>query len=394
MVFLASVGTIFNMKIVMLTSCLGRGGAERVATILCNAWAERGDRVSLIATFSGGGQAFYDISPSVETVFLADAVGSRQKNITSYLRRLLALRRLIAARTPDVVVSFLPNVNVAAIAATSMLGIPVVVCERSDPSARSSHDFWEMCCKVTYRFADMLTVQTENVARKVTDIYPGLRAVRCVPNPLPPSVLPLRKNGGARKILLSLGRLSLEKQVDQIIDTFAEVAGEASDWDLHIYGDGPERSALAGRIRRLGLQDRVFLKGPTKDSAKVMAGADAFMMASKYEGFPNALLEAMAAGLPCIAADCESGPREMTRNGKDALLVPVGDRAAMVEALSSLIDNAPLRMSLGGFARQSVIARYSLHSVLSAWDEVFTTVGANPAFGGSQLQASKVLKER
>ncbi|WP_235548509.1 glycosyltransferase family 4 protein [Noviherbaspirillum sp. Root189] len=378
----------------MLTSCLGRGGAERVASILCNAWAERGDEVSLIATFSGGGKAFYDISPSVETIFLADVVGSRQKNIGSYFHRLLTLRKLIAARKPDVVVSFLPNVNVAAIAATAMLGIPVVVCERSDPSARSPRDFWEMCCKATYRFADMLIVQTENVASKVTGIYPGLRAVRCIPNPLPPTILPLRKSGGTRKILLSLGRLSPEKQVDQIIDAFAEVAGQASDWDLHIYGDGPEKPALAARIRRLGLQDRAFLKGATKESAKVMAGADAFMMASKYEGFPNALLEAMAAGLPCIAADCESGPREMTRNGKDALLVPVGNRAAMIEALSSLVDNAPLRMSLGGYARQSVLARYSLHSVLSAWDEVFAAVGAIPAFGGNLQSASKVLRER
>src|SRR5689334_6479056 len=103
------------MKIILLTSSLNAGGAERVATVLCNAWAARGDTVTLIPTFSGGGTSFYEISDEVETIYLADVVRARRKTPWTYARRLAALRRLIQERDPDVVVSFLPNVNVAAI---------------------------------------------------------------------------------------------------------------------------------------------------------------------------------------------------------------------------------------------------------------------------------------
>jgi glycosyltransferase involved in cell wall biosynthesis len=364
-----------GMRIVFLLSSLGAGGAERVATTLCNAWCARGDTVVLIPTYSAGGQPFYELAEGVKTISLADVAGIRRKTPRSYAQRLRALRRLISESVPDVIVSFLPNVNVAAILATAGLGIPLIICERNDPDSRSAFGFWEICSRLTYRFADMFAVQTEAVAGKVHRRYPGLRRVRAVPNPLSEGLAAFRAEpAGARRILLSIGRLAEQKRMDRLIDAFSELAPRFGDWDLHIYGEGPLRQALDARIGELGLQGRAFLKGRTGEPWTVMAGADAFAMTSKHEGFPNALLEAMGIGLPCVVTDCPSGPREITRDGRDALLVAPGDRDGLVAALARVMGDAAFRARLGAQARESVLGRYSLASVIDHWDRLFREV--------------------
>lgn len=366
------------MKILCLTSSLDSGGAERVLVSLCNAWSRRGDSVTLVATFSGGGQPFYEIVEGVEVVYLADVVGTKKKTVPGYVKRLYALRRLIRERSPDVVVSFLPNVNVAAILATLMLKIPVIICDRDDPSSRSPTEFWEICARLTYRFADMFTVQTEAVASRIPGIYPGLNKVRIVPNPLSEGILSFSaKAGHGRKILLGMGRLAHQKQVEKMIDAFSTVAQRFETWDLHIYGDGPLKSSLHSAIAAAGLERRVFLMGTTREPWQIMARADAFVMTSRHEGFPNALLEAMAVGLPCVVFDCPSGPREISRDGKDALLVPLDDHEGLVSALSRIMNDEELRHSLGRQARDSVITRFSLKDVLARWDRLFHEVGAS-----------------
>lgn len=362
------------MKILLLTSSLNAGGAERVATTLCNAWAARGDTVTLVPTFSGGGQPFYEVSDAVELVSLAEQVGTTRKGVASSVRRLLALRRVIAQRKPDVLVSFLPNVNVATILASAFMGIPRIVCERSDPSIRSPRAPWEIACRITYRHADMLTVQTDAVAAAVPRRYPGVAQVGVIPNPLPDGILPARPAGGARRILLSMGRLSEEKQIAKLIDAFAELAPHHPTWDLHVYGDGPLRPALAAQAQQRGMQERILFQGATRQPWQALAGADAFAMTSRYEGFPNALLEAMATGLPCVATDCPSGPRDITVHGRDALLVPPNDHAALCAALAELMGNAPLRALLGDKARASVTSRFGMHAVLAIWDGFFEQV--------------------
>lgn len=364
------------MKVVLLVSSLDQGGAERVATSLCNAWSKRGDEVTLVSTYSGGGNAFFEISRDVELIYLADIVGVRRKNILTYMHRMRALRRLITERGPDVIVSFLPNVNFAAILSSAFTGIPLIISERSDPTSYRPEKVIGTLCRLSYRFADMLTVQTDSVAAKVSSFYPGLKKVRTVPNPLPVDLnRRVPRTATRRKVLLSLGRLSSEKQIDKLITAFSKVAPMFVEWDLHIYGDGPLKEDLASRIKDDGLSDRVLLKGSTKAPWSVMAESDAFAMTSKYEGFPNALLEAMGIGLPCVAFDCPSGPREISRNGKDALLVPLDDLSGLVSALAKLMSDEVLRISLGKQATESVMKRFSLPVVMQRWDVLFCEIG-------------------
>jgi glycosyltransferase involved in cell wall biosynthesis len=356
------------------------GGAERVAATLANAWAARGDRVTLMPTFSGRGDCFYKLSPDVRLVFLADLVsGWRQPNVNRLIR-LRALRRFIRADRPSVIVAFLSNVNVAAVFASAGLGIPVIACERIDPFVMPTPVTLRLACRCAYPFADALMVQTSAVAAKyAASLSWPLRRLAVIPNPLHPQAVAVKRavRIGERRRLLSVGRLHEQKQFDVLIDTFAGVASRHTEWSLRIVGEGPLRTVLQDQVVRLGLADRIVVAGRTADIADEFAAADAFALASQYEGFPNALMEAMAAGLPCITFDCPSGPRELALDGQAALLVPANDRAALGEALERIMSDADLRAELGERGRASVLSRFSLSKVLATWDSLFNDVGVS-----------------
>jgi glycosyltransferase involved in cell wall biosynthesis len=354
------------------------GGAERVAAMLANAWASRGDRVTLMPTFSGRGSCFYSLSSDVRLIFLADLVSSRERTTLNRLSRLRSLRQFIKDDRPSVVVTFLSNVNVAAILASAGLGVPVIACERIDPFVMPTPMTLRLACRLTYPFADALMVQTHAVAAKyaASRSWP-LRRLAVIPNPLHPRSFDVKRPAGVPggKRLLSVGRLHEQKQFHVLIDAFAALAASHPEWSLRIVGEGPLRSVLQERAARVGLGDRVMFVGRTVDIAEELAAADAFALTSKYEGFPNALLEAMAAGLPCITFDCPSGPREITVDGQVALLTPANDLQAFAGELERLMADANLRAELGTRARASVQERFSLSRVLARWDSLFRDVG-------------------
>ena len=370
------------MKLLMLVSSMHAGGAERVAATLVNAWAARGDAVTLLPTYSAKGSCFYPVSDAVELVWLADLAQVRGGGPLAAVRRLRALRDYIRKSRPDVVVSFLTNVNVAAIVATRGLKVPVIVCERTNPAiGPSAGRLLSAARRATYPMADLVTVQAQATVGPFRDMVPGLRALAVIPNPLPPAlaqapVAARTASPDGRRRLMAMGRLVEPKQFDLLIDVFARLAPAHPRWDLCIWGEGPDREALQARIHRLGLDQRVVLEGRTETPWQALAEGDAFVLTSSVEGFPNVLLEAMALGLPCAAFDCPSGPREMTRDGQDALLVPGGDRAKLEQALDRLMRDDVLRLTLAEQGARSVRERYALPAVLGQWDRLFAQVGA------------------
>jgi GalNAc-alpha-(1->4)-GalNAc-alpha-(1->3)-diNAcBac-PP-undecaprenol alpha-1,4-N-acetyl-D-galactosaminyltransferase len=230
-----------------------------------------------------------------------------------------------------------------------------------------------------------VTVQADATVVSFARMVPGIRKLAVIPNPLPAELAdpPGRRVDttgapGARKRIMAMGRLVGDKQFDLLIDAFGGVASAYADWDLWIWGEGPDRNALAQRIAARGLTDRVRLAGRTESPWDELARAQLFVLSSAVEGFPNVLLEAMALGLPCVAFDCPSGPAEMTRQGKDALLVPAGDVEGLRQTLARMMSDPALRRILGERAAVSVRRRYALAAVLAEWDGLFEQVGARP----------------
>ena len=267
----------------------------------------------------------------------------------------------------------LSNVNVAAIIASFGLGVPVIICERNDPFIAPRSNLMRFACRITYPFADVLIVQTQMVSDKYAALGWPLKRLLVIPNPVSDKMRSIQRPFGVTttKRVLSIGRLSEQKQFDILIKVFAKLAQRHADWSLRILGEGHLRVALQQQIKDLNLDGRVELAGRLTTIDEELVKADIFALTSLYEGFPNALLEAMALGLPCLSFDCPCGPREISMDGETALLVPLNDEEAFEHTLERLMLDADLRKNLGCQARVSVLDRFSLEKILEQWDLLF-----------------------
>jgi glycosyltransferase involved in cell wall biosynthesis len=368
------------MKIILAVSTMQDGGAERVAATLVNAWAARGDSVTLVATFSGRGSCFYPLSSKVKLVYLADLAFGAKKGLVSYGARFRAFRLLVRDTQPDVIVSFLTSVNIFTILASRGLGVPIVVSEHTNPLVDGRSTFWKLLCRFVYPKANAVTLLTHGVVASFRKNVPRIKDLVVLPNPVPDELLLKKRqpfDPGSRKRVIALGRLHELKQFDILINAFSMLMEQFPDWDLWIWGEGPERDALESLVARLGLGGRVFLPGRTSTPWDEMARAQAFVLSSRHEGLPMALMESMTLGLPCVSFDCPSGPAELTRDGRDGVLLPPGDAQSLAGALRCLLSDEHKGEELGRRAAQSIRERYSLQQVLRHWDELFARLGAN-----------------
>jgi glycosyltransferase involved in cell wall biosynthesis len=167
-----------------------------------------------------------------------------------------------------------------------------------------------------------------------------------------------------------VGRLSIDKDTETLLDAFAAIAPAQAEVDLLVIGDGPERSALVRRAAALGIGERVRVLGHRGDTAELYAAMDVFVLSSRTEGMPNTLLEAMAMGRPCVVTPV-GGVAEIARDGVEALHVPPGDRAAMAVGLARVLEDAQLRESLGHAARVRVEGAFSFARRVRRMEDIY-----------------------
>lgn len=367
--------------IFFMVSSMNAGGAERVAANLSNAWAATGCHVTLLVTYSGRGECFYPLSPTVELRFLADEIKCKGQfsGARMYVARFLALRRLIQRERPDVVVSFLTNVNVAAVLANVRMKVPVIVCEHTYPPSRKLSPVLNLLRRWTYPLASRVTTLTSEGMEWLRREIPCARGV-VMPNPVPyplpvnaPELLPEKTISAERKLLLAVGRMSEEKGFSGLIEAFGSLAEKCPQWDLVILGDGPLRPVLATQIQAVGLGGRVIMPGRAGNVGAWYERADLYVLSSRVEGFPNTLGEAMAHGCAAVSYDCDTGPRDLIRHEVDGLLVPPGDVKGLAQSLKRLMHDDDLRARMAARALE-VRTRYSMERVLSLWDNLFADV--------------------
>jgi GalNAc-alpha-(1->4)-GalNAc-alpha-(1->3)-diNAcBac-PP-undecaprenol alpha-1,4-N-acetyl-D-galactosaminyltransferase len=366
------------MKIALVISSLDGGGAERVMATLANAWARDGTEVTLI-TLASRAEDVYPLDSAVERVDL-DLTGRSTSILQALIRNVIRVRRLrsaLVACKPDVVISFMTTVNLLTILACHRLACPVLVSERISVSQHPPRGVWQRLYRPLYRRAAAVVSQTR---RGAMDLEARLkRRISVIPNPLTSAGLDSARrhasaqtpHKGDRYWVLAVGRLSAQKGFDLLIAAFSRVAAQHGQWHLVIIGEGPERAALTAQIAGLGLADRVHLPGFCDDPQALMRRTDLFVLSSRYEGMPNALLEAMAAGCPCVSFDCETGPAELIEHSVNGWLVVPEDVAALAAALERLMVDAGLRQRLG-VAAGDVSNKFSVESILAQWNELIT----------------------
>jgi GalNAc-alpha-(1->4)-GalNAc-alpha-(1->3)-diNAcBac-PP-undecaprenol alpha-1,4-N-acetyl-D-galactosaminyltransferase len=359
------------MRIGLVGSSLLPGGAERVQASLANYWADRHE-VFLI-TIHGTREDFYPLHPAVRRVGLDAARFSSSvgRALVANFRRIAALHRRFVENDIEVVVSFHTRVNVLAILAARLAGVPIIVSERIDRIAYPETLKWRVGQAMTYRFADAVVVQTSRAAEAFRDLAGKISAI---PNPIVRPVIdqPVAVAPTPRGYVVAMGRLEFQKGFDLLIEAFGQVVRDHAV-DLVIIGEGSGRQSLEQQAQRLGLGERIHFTGVTRQPHALVAAAKMLVAPSRYEGFPNVLLEAMAVGIPVVAADCRSGPSDIIRNGIDGLLVPTEDIGALAEAMRSLLSNEEKRAAMG-CAAVSVLERFGVDAIATRWFELISSV--------------------
>ena len=355
-----------KLRLTLVISSLGAGGAEKVLCMLANQWADINWTVRLLTFDHPDRPLYYSLDPRIELCQLDLLLPSSGmvSAVANNLWRLWQLRKAIAKGSPDVVLSFMDTCNILTLAATRGLGVPVVVSERIHPAHQPLATGWSILRKILYRRAHTVVAQT----KRALDWHS--RAIRekgrVIANPV--SAIPV---GQSTFRVIAVGRLVPQKEFDLLLRAFAEVAPRHPAWSLVLWGEGPERPALEQLVETLRLSTKATLPGLSPRAGGWIDGGGVFVLSSRFEGFPNVLLEAMAAGLPVIATDCLAGPAELIRDGENGLLVPAGEVAPLAAALDRLLKDAPLREQLSEGARESTRA-YSPDRILTQWTAVLT----------------------
>jgi glycosyltransferase involved in cell wall biosynthesis len=359
------------VNIAFVIPSLGPGGAERVATLLCNFWAGAGHAVTMI-TFEGEQTApFYTLDQGVASRKLGAAAGSGSARLLVNIHRVARLRTLLLEQRPDAVVAFTTDANVISLLATLGSKIPVVISERNQPDRPGLASVHRLARRFSYPLADAVLVQTEDIASWMRQRFRV--PVHVVPNPVLVPDSNSRRIASNLPLLVGVGRLTAQKGFDILIEAFARVAAKHPDWRLVIYGEGPDRKELETLRDALALQRKVSLPGLTRNIDTAFAEAGLFVLPSRFEGYPNALLEALAAGLPVIATSAPGGACEIVKNGKCGLLVRPGDAGAFAVALDAMMSDTSLRESYAKHARHAV-AELNIKLIGLKWLDLLMTL--------------------
>ena len=340
------------------------GGAERVICNLAEYFCSEGYLVTMVTKVRD--EKEYDLNSRIRRIIAditpEEETGSRIHNL---LARINKLRRIWKEVKPDVIVSFIRKNNLMAIASAVPLGIPVVVSVRSAPERELMGFGFKTISFLLFRMAAGVVLQT----REAYDFFPGYIRAKAVvlPNSINPEFLKASEeletqgdgsstNSARKKKIITVGRIDDNKNQKLLVDAYVRIAMQYPDWSLELVGDGSGKKSLEEYVLTLPCKDRINFTGAVDDVAKRMSEASIFVLPSKIEGMPNALIEAMVMGMACISTDCPcGGPRDLiAADESNGVLVPVDNADAMAMALKRLITNDILRESMGDNAKKII----------------------------------------
>lgn len=356
------------MRILFYINVLGGGGAERVVANLANQFVE--DNIEIVLVTSSSISKEYRVSKKVKRIILDQYVKHGRNRIIKNISYISLLRKIIKREKVDVAISFMQEPNFRAILATRGLKTKTIVSVRNDPSKEYPGLVGWLIGKILLPLADGCVFQTQ----EAREWFPQRlqRKSNIILNEVAESFFNI-KNVCPENVV-TVGRLTNQKNHMLLIKAFQKIVEKFPNEKLFIYGDGELREFLEKEIVERNLENNVFLKGATKDVEGVLAKAKIFVLPSDYEGMPNALLEAMAARIPCIATDCPcGGPRTVIQSGINGILVPVRDENALIKALMYLLSNQSIAKEFSINAKRTA-EKFKPQTVYQEWKEYISNI--------------------
>jgi len=356
-----------SLRVTLFMPDLSGGGAERAMLNLAEGLSQRCNVELVLTRFAGK----YLEEAKAKTISLVDLKARRPRY------SLPAFAQYIWTRKPHVVIATLETPSVFAALTKQVMGssaYKLIISEQNTPSKHYSNQkdpflrSFPAWARFPYRWADKIVAVSNEVAEDTLRTYRLLpQKVLTIYNPvITPSFWTRRKAPSEHPfykmqepILVAAGRLTLQKDFATLLRAFRLVL-EQKKARLIIFGEGPERSRLEALVKSWNLSEYVSLPGFVKNLPTHMAQANLFVLSSKWEGLPTVLIEAIASGVPVVATDCPSGPREILEEGRWGKLVPVGDVSALAKAILDQLAN-PI------FPSKEAWRRFTLDEILDQW---------------------------
>ena len=360
-------------KYLFLITGMVMGGAERVMATIANEFAKRGNEV-LIVTLKDSSSA-YRLDSRVKIVGTKGNIQSKYKLIRvlklilSGIKGFFYYLHYLKTYKPDVVLSFLTYSNLLAVITRLLFvrNVPVVISERADPLKRGNTI--KKICEFIYPKADCLVCQSKRVGNYFRKLD-GKANIKVIPNPVNLECVAQTAPEKRRNAIIAVGRLNTQKNFILLMEGFQEIKSGYSDYIVEIYGQGPEYNNLNKKIHDLHIENNIFLMGIKNNVMQSVNDAKLFVMTSDYEGFPNALVEAMASGLPVISTDFPTGvAKELIKDGVNGYVVPRNDKKELAKAMVKILSSPELQESMSKENRK-IIKHLDTDKIIDKWRAV------------------------
>ena len=360
------------MKIMFFIPTMQSGGAERVISVLSNHFAKMEHQVVICSINDYG--CCYELDGRVKLeslkcqTFLNKSTAKRMK-----LRHEL-IKNAVLNHKPDVLVSFMSDTNIDVCLALKKVKVPLIVSERNDPKIDPASKLKRLLRKFAYKRADGFVFQTEDAKRYFDRKIQNKSKV--ILNPLTENICEPYMGERLAKVV-AVGRLNAQKNYPLLINAFEKFSKTFPNYTLEVYGKGALEERLNALIAEKGLSGKVILKGYSANVHESIKDAEFYIMSSDFEGMPNALMEAMALGLPCISTDCPcGGPKMMIKSGENGILVPVKDEEALLNAMTLFAENKQYAKRLGENAAK-IRERVEAGKITASWIDYIQKIMAD-----------------
>lgn len=358
---------IKKKKIAFIIPSLEAGGAERVAVTLAQKFINENDVFLIVLNKT---ITTYTIDPRIQIQFLKEAYIPSKNWLIAIKNNFIFVKKLIKTAKVnqiEALIGFTTTANILVLLSSFFLKGTFFISERNNPEVYQLPFLRKISIRILYPFTNALIVQT-SFSKNYFQIFLKTRKIQIIPNPIDENLFFRREKYGNREnIILTVGRLDTNKNQKLLLEAFANL--NTKNWKLILVGDGALKIEYQMLAKKLGIADKVDFIGIVTNIETYYNRAKLFVFPSQSEGFPNALLEALSFGIPCIASDCNSGPSEMIQHKENGFLFEINNQKQLEKQMTALMENEALRLKFSSNAIQST-AKYHPDEIYKQWESL------------------------